>query len=132
MLRNFSNSKKYLIRHFQYNILFVTSNHQTTNLVFSNFFHEIFSVLGDEKENKFFIGPKLRKNTLFWIKSLFSFSTAQAEKTSWMKQDSWFGGWMLQTRYKSVSERHGTPRILTLFPTQIFRPSYGPSRSTLC
>ena len=31
------------------NTLFVTSNHQTTNLVFPNFFHEFFSVFAVEK-----------------------------------------------------------------------------------
>ena len=68
------------------NILFVTSNRQTTNLVFPNFFHEFFSVWEDEKENKLFIGPKMRKKTCFGpIKSLFSFSTVQAEKNSWKK-----------------------------------------------
>ena len=40
------------------NILFVTSNHQTTNFVFPNF----FSLLAVEKESKLLIGPKLRKN----------------------------------------------------------------------
>ena len=39
-------------------ILFMTSNHQTTNLVFTNFFHEFFSVLAVKKENKLFIAPK--------------------------------------------------------------------------
>ena len=61
---------------------FVTANQQTTNLVFLNFFHEIFSV---EKENKLFIGPKLRKICFRPIKSLLSFSTAQTEKSSWKK-----------------------------------------------
>ena len=46
-----------------HNILFMTSNHQTTNFVFHNFFREFFSVWPDEKENKLFIGPKLRKKT---------------------------------------------------------------------
>ena len=36
----------------------MTSIHQTTNFVFPNFFHEFFSVLAVEKENKIFIGPK--------------------------------------------------------------------------
>ena len=66
-------------------ILFVTSNHQTTNLVFPNYFQEFFSVWTVEKENKLFIGPKLRKN-LFWTnKKLSSFSTAKTEKNSWKK-----------------------------------------------
>ena len=63
------------------NILFVTSNHQTTNLVFPNFFHEFFSVWAVEKYNKLFIGPKLRKKICLGpIKSLLSFSTAQLRK----------------------------------------------------
>ena len=41
-----------------YSILFVTSKHQTTNLVFPKFFQEIFSAWADEKENKLFTGPK--------------------------------------------------------------------------
>ena len=39
-------------------ITFVTSNHQTTNLVFPNFFHEFFSVLVVEEINKLFIAQK--------------------------------------------------------------------------
>ena len=33
-------------------IMFLTSNHQTTNLVFPIFFQEFFSALAVEKENK--------------------------------------------------------------------------------
>jgi hypothetical protein len=39
-------------------ILFVTSNHQATNLVFPNFFHEFFSAWAVEKENKLLIDPE--------------------------------------------------------------------------
>ena len=45
-------------------ILFVTSNHQTTNIVFPNFFPEFFSASAVEEENKLFIGPKQRKKTV--------------------------------------------------------------------
>ena len=48
-----------------------------TNLVFTNFSQFDYLV---EKENKLFIGPKLGKNCFGPIKSLFSFSAAQAEK----------------------------------------------------
>ena len=48
-------------------------NHESC---FPQFFHEFFSVSGDEIENKLFIGP---------IKSLFSFSTVPAEQDSWKK-----------------------------------------------
>jgi hypothetical protein len=66
---------------FPKNILFMTSNPQTTNLVFLNSFHELFSVLAVEKENKQTIGPK----QVFFLnfgqmKNLFSFSTAQLRK----------------------------------------------------
>ena len=44
-------------------IFFVTSNHQTTNFVFPNVFHEFFSVLAVEKENKLFYG--LKQNFFF-------------------------------------------------------------------
>jgi hypothetical protein len=57
----------------------VTSNHQTTNLDFPNFFHEFFSVLAVEKENKFF---QLLKQffSQFWANDRFVFfSTAQTE-----------------------------------------------------
>jgi hypothetical protein len=67
----------------------VTSNHQTTNLVFPKFFYQFFSVSVVKKENKLFIGTKPRKTCFGPIKSLFSFSTAQAEK-NWGKQDWWF------------------------------------------
>jgi hypothetical protein len=62
----FNSDTSYLIT------LFVTSNHQTTNLVFPNFFNEFFSVWSVEEENKLFIGPKLRKN-LFWTNKKFVF-----------------------------------------------------------
>ena len=52
------------------NILFVTSNHQTTNLVSPNFFHEFFSVWAVEKENKLFIGLKMGKK-LWWPNNKF-------------------------------------------------------------
>ena len=71
----------------------MTSIHQTTNLVFPNFFQEFFSVLAVEKENKLFVGPKLKKTWLGTIKSLFSFSTAKTEKNwwkNWGKQNWWF------------------------------------------
>ena len=66
-------------------ILFVTSIHQTTNSVFPNFFHEFFSVWPDEKENKLFIGPKLKKKICYGPVNFVSFSTAEAEKLSWKK-----------------------------------------------
>ena len=68
------------------NILFMTSNHQTTNLDFPNLlcllvsfcflqiFHEFFSAVWEvEKENKLFIGPKIRKRRLIWISKKFFF-----------------------------------------------------------
>ena len=59
-------------------ILFVTSNHQTTNLVFSNFFHAFF--LSSEE-----------------IRKKMNFSTAQAEKNLWKKLGK--TGLMSRTRY---------------------------------
>ena len=81
----------------------MTSNHQTTNFVFPIFFREFFSVWPDEKENKLFIGTKLRKN-LCWTSKKFviSFNCSCWEnfvKKNWRKQDSWFGGLMSGTRY---------------------------------
>jgi hypothetical protein len=53
---------------------------------FPQFFQRIFLCLTREKENKLFTGPKLRKKTCFGpVKSLFSFSTDQAEKNSLKK-----------------------------------------------
>ena len=43
---------------FTWYILFVTLNHQATNLVFPKLFNDFFSVLVAEKENNLFIGPK--------------------------------------------------------------------------
>ena len=63
------------------NILFVTSIHQATNFVSHNFFYEFFSVWGNEKENKLFVGPNVRVK-------------------NWGKQDRWFGGLISRTRYK--------------------------------
>ena len=62
-------------------ILFVTSNHQTTNFVFPNFFHECFSVLAVEKENKLFIGSKQLFSQL-WTneKIVFFFNCSNWEK----------------------------------------------------
>ena len=66
-----------------YNNQFVTSNQQTNNLVFPNFFSRIFFSWAVEKENEHFMGLKLREN-LFWTnKSLLSFSTAQTEISLW-------------------------------------------------
>ena len=77
-------------------ILFVTSNHQTTNLVFPNFFLEFFSVWGDEKENKLFIGPKLRKK-LFGTNLFQLLKLRKNRGKNWGKQYSWFGGLMSWT-----------------------------------
>ena len=50
----------------EFNILFVTTNHQTTDLVSPNFFLEFFSVLSVEKELRKFRGKNLGKqNWLF-------------------------------------------------------------------
>ena len=64
----------------EYSILFVTSIHQTTNHVFPNFFHEFFSVLAVERENKLlFIG---QKQSQFWTneKFVFFFNCSNWEK----------------------------------------------------
>ena len=61
-------------------ILFVTSFHLTTNLVFPNF----FSVRAVEKQSKLFIGPKLKKSCFGPI-FFFSFLTAKTEKNSCVK-----------------------------------------------
>ena len=56
----------------------LTSNHQTTNLVFPNFFNEFFSTWAVEKENKLLV-----QNSFFFSFGpifLFSFSTFQTEK----------------------------------------------------
>ena len=47
-------------------ILFMTSTHQTTNFVYPDFLHKIFSVWAIEKDNKHFIGPKQIFFTQFW------------------------------------------------------------------
>ena len=58
-------------------ILFVTSNHQATNLVVPKF----FSVLAFKKENKLFIGPNLRKNLFRTNKKfVFFFNCSSWEK----------------------------------------------------
>ena len=72
-------------------------NHQSTNFVFPNFFHE-FSPSLQLKKNKNFSLVQNWEKTCFWpIKSLFSFSTAQSEK-KWGKQNWLFGGLMSRTR----------------------------------
>ena len=68
-------------------ILFVTSNHQTTNLVFPNFFHETFSAWAVEKTTTLYWS---KQNRFFFLrfgpmKSLFSFSSGQTEKNSQKK-----------------------------------------------
>ena len=88
-------------------ILFVTTNHQTTNLVFSVFFHEFISVWTVEKENKPAIhwSKTEKKNCFGPIKRLFSFSMAKTEKNSWKKLGitlRLFGGLMSRTRYWSL------------------------------
>ena len=64
-------------------VLFMISNHQTTNFVFPNFFYECFSIWVFEKENKLFIGSNPRKNLFRTNKKIVFFSTAQAKKKSW-------------------------------------------------
>ena len=64
--------------------MFVTSNHQTTNLACPNYFHDFFSFGAVETINQLFIGPKLRsireKN---WGKQYWLLG--EAEKYSWKK-----------------------------------------------
>ena len=85
-----------LTNHNESYISFVTSNHQTTNLVFPNFSQPwaveklcigpkqfFFSILDQWKIYLLFILLKLRKN---------------CEK-NWGKQGSWFGGLMSRTWY---------------------------------
>ena len=84
------------------NILFVTSNHQTTNLVFPNYFNKFFSVWAVEKENKLFIGAKLRKKTCFgpiW-KVCFLFQLLKLRKKTWPEniRENKIGGLMPWTR----------------------------------
>ena len=65
-------------------ILFVTSNHQTTNLVFPNFFPWIFLSLSSWKRKQVFSQTsKLRK----------------IRGKNWRKLDWFFGGLMSRTRY---------------------------------
>ena len=60
--------------------------HQTTNLVFPNFFHEYFSVLSVEKRKKHFsLVQNWEKDCFRPIKSLISFSTDKTVKYSWKK-----------------------------------------------
>ena len=62
-------------------ILFVTSNHQTTNLVF----HEYFPVWAVEKKRNFSLVQNRFCLSCGPMKSLFSFWTAKSEKNSWKK-----------------------------------------------
>ena len=64
----------------EFNILFVTPNHQTTNLVSPNFFLEFFSDLSVEKE-------------LFKLVKLRKFRGKNLGKQNWL-----FGGLMSRTR----------------------------------
>ena len=67
----------------------MTSIHQRANLVFPNFFHEIFSVLAVQKERKLSIGPKAVFFLSFGpMKSLFSSSTAQLRKFRGKKSEN--------------------------------------------
>ena len=76
-------------------ILLVTSNHQTTNLVFPNF----FSALVVEKENKLFFGPK-QVFSQFWTNEEFVlfFNGSNWEKIGENKIGGLFGGLMSRTR----------------------------------
>ena len=62
------------------------SNHQTTNLVFPNFFHEFFSVWAVEKANFLLV-----QNRFFFLsvldqwKGFFFFLNCSTEKISWKK-----------------------------------------------
>ena len=79
--------------HFTTDILSVTSNHQTTNLVFLNFFHEFFSISAVEKEKKLFIGPKLKKKLFCLLFQLLKLEKIGGK--NWL-----FSGLMSRTRYE--------------------------------
>ena len=66
----FLTGSKNQIQNWKLLYMFVTSNHQTTNFVFHNFFHEFFSASAVEKENKLFIGPK-HVFSWFWTNETF-------------------------------------------------------------
>ena len=65
-------------------------NIKTTNLVFSNFFHEIFSASAVEKETNFLLVHNRFFLSFGPMKSLFSFSSGQTKK-NWGKENWWFG-----------------------------------------
>ena len=79
----------------------VTLNHQTTNLVFTNFFHET-SQLSSWKRKLTFRWSKTEKKKCFGpIKSLLSFSTAQTTKNSWKKLgETKFVVWLIDVTNK--------------------------------
>ena len=78
------------------NILFVTSYHQTTKLVFPNFFHEFFSVWTDEKEiitnickkllfkSRSVLRAAVRFLSLLYHKKMQAYVLWPLEKKSWV------------------------------------------------
>ena len=87
-------------------ILFVTSNHRTTNLVSPDFFPEFFSVWAVEKESKVFIGPK-QVSFLFHLLKLRKNCGKNCGK-----QYSWFGGLMSRTRHTTSFVARETKQII--------------------
>ena len=85
-------------------ILFMTSNHQTTNIVLPKFFYEFFSVCAFEKERKLFIGLKPRKN-LFWTnkKFVFLFNCSSWEKFVEKIGGNKIGGLMSRTFWRKIA-----------------------------
>ena len=108
-------------------ILFMTSNHHTTNFVFPNFFHEFFSVLpfffkvldqwkvcflfqllklrkilGKNWGKRTFLSLSSwkRKQAFHWSKTLKKLlKLRRVHEKNWRKQDWLFGGLMGWTRY---------------------------------
>ena len=123
---------------FDSNNQFVTSNDQTTNLVFPNFFHEIFSVEQlRKKKQTLFIGPKLREKKICFgpIKSLL-FQLLKLRKNrgkNWGKQNWLFGGLMSRTRYKiALCKIHNfIKNDSNILSRQMICPSYPSKRKTL-
>ena len=73
--------------------MILTSNHQTTNLVFPKFFHKCFSVLSSWRREQAFHWYKNEKKPFCTNKKFFLFQLLKLRKmygNNWGKQNWWF------------------------------------------
>ena len=102
--------KTWMIQDYSHlSILLVTSNHQTTNLVFPNISSKFFSFSAAEEQNKLFIDPNQVFLSIGLMKSVF-FQLLELRKN---RQKNWG-----QQEKITMKSNFGTKKILNVVPTR--------------